>query len=654
VPEAPTLPSADHLFQKWKQLLVDGNLTTASVLAGGQPDLTFQLQLRINDYLSVRAGCLDETLTAAADSTDGPASPPALKDYTVLGALGHGGMGEVYRVRDVLDREFALKVARRGQLSAAGRARFLDEARTMARFDHPHVARVHHFGLVNDEQPYFTMRVYPASLKDRLAEYQADPEKAVRLMAAVAEGVGHLHAADLVHRDLKPHNILLDEAGRPAVSDFGLVKNVSDSSAGDPPPPGSGTGETKPTGPKRSRTVAGAAVGTRAYMAPEQAAGLTHLANPKWDVWALGVILHQLLTGEFPKSSEAPERLLDPNEPDNPAPSTVKKGIDPRLEKIICQCLSRDEASRSPDGAAVAASLRALLGRPAGRRRMHVAVVIAIAVLGCIALLAWAPWRDRIRQATDADREARLRAELIKRLQDREEVVLIDDLGRCPYGVRAIGARAGTAPIDTTAGFTATGVEMVLGELAPREAELTAFEITADVRFLQPGERRSLAGVYYAHNPSVGADALDHTFAYFGFREFAPEFADQGKKLNLGPDQMTGYYTLGMDHWVRPDVSRLRLGGIIMSPTGVFATPLAEKADRPYRRIRLRVTPETVTVTFQDQDVGTQRHDRMSQQWAGIRGAQLPRAGFGPAGGIGVYLFNGTVSVRNFRVQALP
>jgi eukaryotic-like serine/threonine-protein kinase len=336
MPETTALPTVDELFAKWLGFLDGGALTTATFVAGDRPDLINALQSRINTYLADRAANVEDTFTAVSESTVNE-STPVLADYTILGPLGAGGMGVVYRVRDNLDREWALKLARHDQLTEAARARFQDEARAMARLDgHPNVAPVRHLGTTTTGQPYFVMPVYPSNLTSRLAEYQADPVKAVELMAAVAEGVAHLHSRDFIHRDLKPHNILIDANGRPAVSDFGLVKCLSDASSESPTAPvASGSGETKPSGARRSKTVAGAAMGTRAYMAPEQAAGLTHLANPRWDVWALGVILHELLTGERPQSSLSPEALLDPRAPGNPAPSEIKPEIDPRLERIV-------------------------------------------------------------------------------------------------------------------------------------------------------------------------------------------------------------------------------------------------------------------------------------------------------------------------------
>ena len=168
------------------------------------------------------------------------------------------------------------------------------------------------------------------------------------------DGVGHLHAGGFVHRDLKPSNILLTADGRPAVSDFGLIKGLGDSDPGTPDVGPVGSAETNATGAGRSHTVAGMVLGTRRSLAPDQAAGHNHQAGPAWDVWALGVMLHELLTGQPPRSSDAPERLLNTVEPDNPPPTRVKPGLDPRLSRVVKKCLARDAADRYPNGSAVA------------------------------------------------------------------------------------------------------------------------------------------------------------------------------------------------------------------------------------------------------------------------------------------------------------
>jgi Protein kinase domain len=389
--------SAHELFHRWKQFLDGGTFTTATFVAGDQPELVDPLQQLINHFLADQAFEVEETHTAAPAPSE-PEPPPEVPGLTVLERLGGGGMGVVYRVRDPLDREFALKVARREQLSEAGRERFLEEARAMVRLEgHPHVARVHTYDNTLDGRPYFLMAIYPSNLASRLADYQADPEKAVRLIAAVSDGVGHLHAQGFIHRDLKPPNILLTADGQPAVSDFGLVKSLSDCGSASPARPAgsTGSGETKPSGPRRSKTVAGAVMGTRRYMAPEQAAGLIHLASPQWDVWTLGVVLHELLTGQLPRSCLRPERMLDPDEPDNPPPSTVRPGLDRKLERIVRRCLARDPAARYPDGAAVARDLRAWLDPPPARWTRWLAVTAAVLLIVSAVVASLTPWWKR-------------------------------------------------------------------------------------------------------------------------------------------------------------------------------------------------------------------------------------------------------------------
>jgi len=475
--------SAHELFHRWKQFLDSGTFTTATFVAGDQPELVDPLQLLINHFLADQACEVEETLTAAPAPAE-PEPPPEVPGLTVLERLGGGGMGEVYRVRDPLDREFALKVARREQLSEAGRERFLEEARAMVRLEgHPHVARVQTYDTTLDGRPYFLMAIYPSNLAGRLAEYQADPGKAVRLMAAVADGVGHLHAQGFIHRDLKPPNILLTADGQPAVSDFGLVKSLSDCGLASPAQPAgsSGSGETKPSGPRRSKTVAGAVMGTRRYMAPEQAAGLIHLASPQWDVWTLGVVLHELLTGQLPRSSTHPERMLDPGEPDNPPPSAVRPGLDRKLERIVRRCLARDPAARYPDGAAVARDLRAWLDPPPARWTRWLAVTVAALLVAVGVIVAsQGPWRDHTADSgPPPDPAAKTLADIQVRLRTGESVEIIPAAGMPIWSDLAVGkGQVQPHPANDGAVLIDSG-RTILMDLPPTGLERYRFEVQA-------------------------------------------------------------------------------------------------------------------------------------------------------------------------------
>src|SRR5262245_16250535 len=194
--------------------------------------------------------------------------------YRLLGELGRGGMGVVYKAwQPELDRIVAIKMILSSHLASPLQVeRFAAEAKTMGRLQHPHIVKIHESGQFHG-QHYFVMEfIGGPSLDDVIRkERRIAPERAARWVAAVARAVDHLHSQGIVHRDLKPSNILLDEQDRPYVTDFGLVKMLGHSNL----------------------TTTGAIIGTPSYMAPEQAAGRTGQVGPLSDVFSLGAILYE-------------------------------------------------------------------------------------------------------------------------------------------------------------------------------------------------------------------------------------------------------------------------------------------------------------------------------------------------------------------------
>lgn len=215
----------------------------------------------------------------------GETSPPNRHcgDYELLNEIAHGGMGVIYKARQLsLNRTVALKMILAGQLATPDAVqRFRIEAEAAAGLDHAHIVPVYEIG-EHDGQHFFTMKLVEGpSLSDWIARHPnlGSPQTqraSAKLVATVAHAVHHAHLRGILHRDLKPGNILLDNTGEPHVTDFGLAKQVRGGS---------------------EVTQSGAVVGTPSYMAPEQASGRKGLTTAV-DIYSLGAILYELMTGD--------------------------------------------------------------------------------------------------------------------------------------------------------------------------------------------------------------------------------------------------------------------------------------------------------------------------------------------------------------------
>jgi eukaryotic-like serine/threonine-protein kinase len=350
---------------------------------------------------------LDQTLQLSPDRRP-PFPGPVLRavpGYEVLEVLGRGGMGVVYKARQTaLGRLVALKMIRAGAHASPDElARFRREAEAVARLQHPHIVQIYEVGEAAG-CPYFSLEyLQGGSLAKRLDGTPLAPRQAAELAATLAGAVHYAHQRGVIHRDLKPANVLLvssDPPEAPArggadapdlplrgqvpkVADFGLAKHL-DGDAG--------------------QTENGAIVGTPSYMAPEQAAGKTREIGPAADVYALGAILYELLTGHppfrGPTSLETLGRVLT-EEPI--APSRLQPKLPGDLETVCLKCLRKDPGRRYASAADLADDLRRFLdgrpvqARPVGageralkwaKRRPAVAALIGISVLAGVALWA--------------------------------------------------------------------------------------------------------------------------------------------------------------------------------------------------------------------------------------------------------------------------
>jgi serine/threonine-protein kinase len=263
--------------------------------------------------------------------------------YELLGELGRGGMGVVFKARQVdLDRLVAIKMILASHLASGEQIeRFYAEARATARLRSPHIVAIHEVGEIHG-QHYFAMEYIAGPSLARLIESgPVDPERAARLVLTVARAVSHLHNQGIVHRDLKPSNVLLDERGEPRVSDFGLAKMLA-ADAG--------------------TTGSGVIVGTPSYMAPEQAAGRAEEVGPLTDLYAVGAILYELLTGRPPFRADNPlDTLVQVLEGEPRPPRRLRPGLPASLEAICLKCLNKTPAERYASAEALAEDLERFL-----------------------------------------------------------------------------------------------------------------------------------------------------------------------------------------------------------------------------------------------------------------------------------------------------
>ncbi len=342
----------------------------ADVEAGGF------LEKPVGDYAStLLASGPSRPRGAGATAAGEPAAGHRLGPYRVVREIGAGGMGVVYEGWDSrLDRRVALKLLPpEWSRHAVAKERFVREARAAAALDHPNICNVHDVGESDDGQLYIVMAHYRGeTLERRIARGPLPPAEAREIAAQVARGLAHAHATGIVHRDVKPSNVMLTEGGsdqaasgrmppdRAKILDFGIARVAGDAGL----------------------TRTGASPGTPAYMSPEQASG--DPVDERTDVWSLGVMLYQMLTGRRPFRGDHPEAVIHAILNRDPEP--FEEGVPADLARVVERALARDPASRYRRMNDLVAALERRSDAPA---RRWLRPIVAGIVAGVVIFGAW-------------------------------------------------------------------------------------------------------------------------------------------------------------------------------------------------------------------------------------------------------------------------
>ncbi|HVS35448.1 MAG TPA: protein kinase [Gemmataceae bacterium] len=356
---------------------------------------------------------------AAADPHDSPSGrqttavvppQPRIAGYEVLGEIGQGAMGVVYKARRLgLNRLTALKMLRPSAVDPREAARFRAEAEALARLEHPNIVRIYEVG-EHEGRPFFALEFLPGgSLEAKLGGAPQPPRLAAELTETLARAVHEAHRCSVIHRDLKPANVLLTASGTPKITDFGLAKRLGGDAA---------------------QTQTGEILGTPSYMAPEQARGDNDAVGPRTDVYALGAILYEVLSGRPPFRGETVWDTLEQVVHREPTPPRLLAPRAPRdLETICLKCLRKEPGRRYGSAAELADDLRRLQNgepiraRPASalervrkwvRRRPAAAGAVVGAVVLTVALAAahYADLRAKLAEGERAGAVADVRGQL--------------------------------------------------------------------------------------------------------------------------------------------------------------------------------------------------------------------------------------------------
>lgn len=557
---------------------------------------------------------------------------PHFAGYNVVSVLGHGGMGVVFKAHHFeLNRIVAIKTIRLdSSFRKETRERFAREARILAKLNHPAIIAIYDIN-GEAEPPFFTMEyVAGGTLAGRMTDYR-EPKKAVELVAKIARAVHYAHRLGILHRDLKPANILLDEQGQPKVGDFGLARLYESSS---------------------DLTQSGETLGTTGYMAPEQAAGKPAEFSPATDIWALGIVLYELVCETRPfvgaNRQETVQKILQ-QEMKFPGDRTTK--IDPKLKAIINRCLQKSPADRYASGEALASDLEAYLrGEPiaapavspvrtffrrnAQRMLIGAGMVVLLAIMVAIAFRLQTPDPTPSTRTDPPEILERYKADL----SANKSVELIGAVGT-PAFYRWVTEGHRPPAASTKRAFHLESAGLCLMELLPPGIG-AVFQVSAEV--LDSSSPNGEVGIYFGHSLHQTTKGTEHWFAAQSFSE-TPGVDATERKPQLQTIRYRPRTENAGQHFFRFKIHE----GIPLKADG-----------RKWRKIEIKVRPAKVETYWEGKLFHTVTLDQMNDLYSSVLQSSNPTVEvppvFNPTGGVGLLVNRADASFRNVVVTLLP
>jgi serine/threonine-protein kinase len=607
------------------------------------------LDLRVKPAADALAQQSTLTFVGPVAANDTPRTDPRkVGPYTLIEQIGRGGMGVVYRaVHKVINRTVALKTLypggeRRPELLA----RFRREGEAVARLEHPNIVRIYDFDEC-DGVPYYSMELVEGeTLAKRLTRGTLDHKDAAELVRVVAGAVEYAHRHRVIHRDLKPSNVLIAADGTAKVTDFGLAKVLDE-----------GRGPLSETD---------AVMGTPSYMAPEQAAGRMSDVGPAADVYALGALLYESLTGVPPFASDCKlQTLALVQAGDLVSPSRLRVDVPHDLEAVCLKCLEKTPARRYPSAAALADDLdhwmrgAPTIAWPAGRlaaiRRyvrghaVGIAIVLASVIVSAAAMVT----------AHYVDPDYALR-QITGELVRNQTVTLIGETGRPGWHRWRAGAARCQTELSDDGTFTLHAAGRALLELLPDPLS-ERYRVTAQVRHEKSNQPGSV-GLFVAHQAFPGGPAdvqffIDLTFNDVRGSKDLPVMIRNGQPLPQAPNVVLLCPHLYSEEGRPPDIDDRWSGrsGPQFEPAG--------EGRGGWHDLVVTVSPDGLMAEWDGQEFALGRDAITKSAANGMDNlrplkrdnpfVQRLRPTFSPRGGFGLHLYRGSASFRSVTVAPI-